>query len=70
MSTTATSAPPQPVSESGHGVIAPYREILVDAFEPGDLPERQAGRRAERDDGPLPQRQAPRKSTRRAEALQ
>ena len=46
MSTTATSAPPQPLSESGHGVmLAPYREILVDAVEPGDLPERQVSRR-------------------------
>ena len=26
-------------------MLAPYREILVDAVEPGDLPERQISRR-------------------------
>jgi len=66
MSTTATSAPPPPLSESGHGVmIAPFREILADAFEPRDLSEGQIGHWLERDDGSLPRRQAPRKSTRR-----
>jgi len=46
-------------------MIAPFREILADAFEPRDLPEGQIGHWLERDDGPLPRRQAPRKSTRR-----
>src|SRR5262245_960997 len=59
MSTTATSSPPHPLSESGHGVmITHFRGILADALEPGDLPKGKVGRNAKGDDGALPGRQA------------
>ena len=59
MSTTTTSAPPHPFSESGHGVMRThFRGILADSFELGDLFEREITDDPQRDDGALPRGQA------------
>ena len=59
MSTTATSAPPHPFSESGHGVMMThFRGILADSFELGDLFEGEIADDPEGDDGALSRRQA------------
>src|SRR4029450_5251879 len=45
---------PQPLSESGHGVmIAHFRGVLADPLEARDLLERQVSRHAQGDDRPL-----------------